>query len=242
MKYKHNFHILRKNDDLNLQDNFIFVDTESYSNKINNKTQVLTFKLGYAIYWNRKKDNKYEKIYYDITEFWNDLEYFIIKSTYKQKRKEVILYAHNTQFDFKMLNGFNELFKRNWKLVSFYVRNKIFILIFKKDNLLLHIWDTMNYVNKKLEQIGLSVGFPKLEVDFDNVSDKELEIYCKRDTEIIFQFIKKLIEFLKYYQLSKLKATAGSLSFNIFRHKLYDDKKFLQLLLLAFFFFQIFLL
>jgi len=105
LKYKHNFHILRKNDDLNLQDNFIFIDTESYSNKINNKTEILTFKLGYAIYWNRKKNKKYEKPYDNITEFWNDLEYFILKSTYKQKRKEVILYKNIPMLSNSVLNS-----------------------------------------------------------------------------------------------------------------------------------------
>jgi len=137
------------------------------------------------------------------------------------------MFAHNTQFDFKMLNGFKELLNRGWELKSQYVKNKTFILVFKKKlsigkPITLHIWDTMNYVPKKLEEIGISVGFPKLSIDFDNVSDKELEVYCKRDTEIIFQFIKKLIEFLEVNNLSRLKATAGSLSFNIFRHKFYN--------------------
>jgi len=83
----------------------------------------------------------------------------------------------------------------------------------------------MNYVPKKLEQIGLSVGFPKLSVDFDNVSDKQLIVYCKRDTEIIFQFNKKLIEFLEVNDLSRLKATSGSLSFNTFRHRFFNPIK-----------------
>lgn len=129
-----------------------------------------------------------------------------------------------------MLDGFNQLLNRDWILKSHYVKNKIFILVFRKKFIdgkfiTLHIWDTMNYVPKKLEQIGLSVGFPKLSIDFDNVSDKQLIVYCKRDTEIIYQFIKKLIEFLKVNDLSRLKATAGSLSFNTFRHKFYNPIK-----------------
>lgn len=129
-----------------------------------------------------------------------------------------------------MLNGFTELLNRNWLLESHYVKNKTFILVFKKQIskgkcFILHIWDTMNYVPQKLEKIGVSIGFPKLHIDFDKVSDKHLERYCKRDTLIIYKYIKKLIEFLEVNDLSRLKATAGSLSFNTFRHKFYNPKK-----------------
>jgi len=125
-----------------------------------------------------------------------------------------------------MLDGFNQLLHNGWILKSHYVKSKTFILVFKKlclDNkyYTLHIWDTMNYVPEKLVKIGISVGYPKLDVDFDNVSDKELEVYCMRDTEIIYEFIKKLVDFLEVNDLSKLKATSGSLSFNTFRHKFY---------------------
>jgi len=139
------------------------------------------------------------------------------------------MFAHNTQFDFLMLDGFNQLLHNGWQLKSHYVKSKTFILVFKKlciDNkyYTLHIWDTMNYVPESLDKIGISVGYPKLSIDFDKVSDKELEIYCMRDTEIIYEFIKKLINFLEVNDLSRLKATSGSLSFNTFRHKFYKPE------------------
>ena len=210
---------------MKLQHNFIFVDTESSNNQISKEKQILTFKLGCSITWNRTTNIKKENTFYDVSTFWNNLE-----SCFSIENRDLIMYAHNTQFDFKMLDGFNQLLNRDWLLKSQYVRNKTFILVFRKKHIdgkffTLHIWDTMNYVPKELKQIGLSVGFPKLEIDFDNVSNKELEVYCKRDTEIIFQFIKKLIEFLEINDLSRLKATAGSLSFNTFRHKFYNPDK-----------------
>lgn len=203
-----------------MQKAFVFVDTESNEHIVSDKQKVLTFKLGCAIFWNRDINQIKKKTFYNITDFWNQTE-----SMFNDQNKEIILFAHNTQFDFKMLNGFEELFKRGWKLETQYVKNKTFILVFKKNNLVLHCWDTMNYVAKKLTLIGESVGFPKLEVDFETVSEKDLVIYCKRDTEIIFQFIKKLIDFLEKNNLSKLKATSGSISFNIFRHKFYNPIK-----------------
>jgi len=205
-----------------MQKRFVFVDTESYNDKISKEQEILIFKLGCAIFWDKRNNVVIRKTYKKVSKFWNNLESF-----FNENDKDVIFFAHNTQFDFKMLNGFEELLNRDWMLISQYVKNKTFILIFQKQitekiKYTLHVWDTMNYVIKPLEKIGKSIGFPKLQIDFDAVSDKDLKIYCMRDTEIIFQFIKKLVNFLEINDLSRLKATGSSLSFNAFKHKFYE--------------------
>ncbi len=219
---KNNNHIFRSSKSLNLQDKFIFVDTESKTTQITKEKQRLTFYLCCGIFWNKKTNMVIRNIYYNVSEFWNDIETFFC-----ERKDNIILFAHNCQFDFKMLDGFNQLFNRNWQLVNFYIKNKVFILVFKKNDFTLHIWDTMNYFTtpKSVKDLGNSIGLPKLDVDLNNISDDNLEIYCKRDTEIIFQFVKRLILFLQEKSLTKLKATAGSLSFNTFRHKFYKDYK-----------------
>jgi len=227
------FHEFRKAKHLKMQDNFVFVDTETNSIKEKDNLEILTFKLACAIFWNRKTDTVIKQSYFDNSLFWNDLE-----SLFCDDVKEFILYAHNVGFDLKILNGYNELLGRGWMLDSHYVQNKTFIMTFKKritSKLVytLKIWDTMNYVPKSLASLGLSVGFPKMKVDFDTCTDLELEMYCKRDTEILYQFIKKLIDFLLENDLSNLKATIGSMSFNAFRHRFYtpitnDDKLYIH--------------
>ena len=205
-----------------MQNNFVFVDTETTSFKDDCNVETLSFKLGCAIFWNRETSELRAKTYYDTHKFWNDLE-----KRFSKDNKELILFAHNTKFDIKILDGYNELIKRNWDLKSHYVKNKTFIMTFEKQitkhlHYTLRLWDTMNYIPKSLQSLGVSVGYPKLKVDFDNVSDSELEIYCRRDTEIIYQFIRKFINFLVQNDLSRLKSTIGSISLNIFRHKFYN--------------------
>ena len=216
---KNNFHLFRKNDKLKIQEFFIFVDTESKSTQITKEKELLTFKMGCSIFWDKISGNTFSNTFYEVSEFWNNIQAVSVKGI-----KNIIMFAHNTQFDFKMLDGFNQLFKRGWELTNHYVKNKTFILNFKhKENkTMLYIWDTMNYVPQSLKDLGKSVGLEKLEVEFDDVSDNDLEVYCKRDTEIIYKYIKKLVEFLETNNLSRLKATAGSLSFNTFRHRFYQ--------------------
>ncbi len=223
--YKHNFHIFKHNNKINFQKSFIFIDTESYSNQKNNK-EILKFKLGCAIFWNRETNKTTKHTYFNTSKFWIDVE-----NNFSQDNTNQILFAHNVEFDFKMLNGFTELLKRNWTLKTFFTRNSIFILTFNKYNkkyrkqLYLHIWSTTNYVKAELKEIGKSINLPKLNIDLNNSTLSYLHIYCKRDTEIIFQYVKQLCKFLLKNGLTKLKATAGSIAFNSFRHKFYKDKK-----------------
>lgn len=217
---KNQSHILRKLSYSEVQNNFIFVDTESFIDKSIDKIETLTFRMACSIFWNRDIDTKIEKTYWNNQNFWIDVD-----NLFNDERRSYILFAHNSEFDMKMLNGFDNLFNLGWSLTRFYVRNNVYILCFRKGNYFLHIWDTMNYFLNSLKELGKSIDLEKLDVDFQDVNDKDLEIYCKRDTEIIYRVIKRLCEFLERHNLSKLRATKGALSMSIFKHKFYKPKK-----------------
>ncbi len=201
------------------------MDVESNIRQESEDKQILTFKMCCAIYWKKSLDLTIKESYYSISNFWDDVEYFFKKVQLKDKKPHLIMLAHNMEFDFRQLDGYRELFTRGWKLTGHYIKAGIFIFNFQKDKFFLHVWSTTNYVRKSLAAIGKTLNLPKLEIDFNKDSDEYLEVYCMRDTEIIYVFIKELIEFLEKENLSKLKATAGSLSLNIFRHKFYDSEK-----------------
>lgn len=223
MSKKFNNHIFRKTKHLNFQNKFIFVDTESKVSHKDKDNEILSFYLGCAIFWDKQQDKQERQIFYKPIEFFKKIESkFTLKDTHQ------ILYAHNTQHDLKQLNFFNILISHDWKVKSQYIKGKVFIFTFVKKskllkkNLYLHCWDTTNYFQTSLKEIGTMLNYKKLEINFDKCTDKELEIYCMRDSEICYKLIKKLIDFLETYDITKLKATAGSLSFNAYRHKFYN--------------------
>ena len=219
---KSNFHIFRGNDNLKMQENFIFVDTETKTNKINKEVEQLKFKLGCAVYWDKEKQIIERTDFFNLKVFW---EYVNKKFDFVN---EIIFFAHNTDFDFKILNGFKALTALGFEFVNWYVNGTTFILRCErgkgKNKQILHIWDTMNYVSLPLKTLGKSINLKKLNIDFSKNTDEQLLIYCRRDTEIIFRFIQYLIKFLEDYNLSKLKPTSASLSLNIFRHQFYNKK------------------
>ena len=217
MGQRNRFHVLLNNDKLNIQDDYIFFDTETKIISETKEEQMQDLKLGWAIYWNRPS-NKKEYFYFEkAKEFWDFVELKMLD------RNELIIYAHNTEFDFKVCNGYMiMLIERNWYVRQIYIEQKVFILELGKGNKTIKIYDTMNYIPSSLKQIGEALKYPKMEIDFKKCTKEELSEYCKNDTEIVFEFIKKLIEFLKTHDLTRLRPTAASLSMNCFRHKFYD--------------------
>jgi hypothetical protein len=222
-------HIFNPNDNLNMQDDFIFFDTETSVISKTDKEEIQILKLGWALYWNRLTDEKEYKYFKDSNIFWDFVENKTesinpIKNDMVNKRI-MFVYAHNTEFDFKICNGYRELLiNRGWKLHNIYIEQSIFMLVVKKEDMVLCIYDTLNYVHRPLKDIGKALGLDKMEIDFNKCSMEYLSEYCKNDVEITYRFLRKLIEFLTDNGLSRLKPTAASIAFNAFRHKFYSKE------------------
>jgi hypothetical protein len=197
-----------------MDNDFVFVDTET--TRINEKE---TFKLGWIIYWNRETDIK------EYLFFTNKKDFYDYILSLMKKLKHLYIFAHNTDFDIKVLGGLNPLLKKDYNVESFYIEGTRYVVKLQKDKKVIEILDTMNYIPLSLKEIGKSIGLPKMEIDFNNCSFDYLKKYCLNDTEIICLFIQKLLEFLEQFNLSKLKPTVSSLSLNIFRHCFYNRKK-----------------
>lgn len=223
-------HVLKKNDNLNMQRHFLFFDTETRE-EINEssgslfglpKERILNLKMGWGVYWDRETDYREEKFFTTYEDFWRWADDLPVK--------DIMVFAHNTGFDMKVTNGYKVLLgERKYGIRSFYIKDAIYKLEVEKVvaaekpyKKKIRIYDTMNFVGMKLEALGKSVGLEKGKVDFGSVSAEELKAYCLNDVLIIEKFIRGLVKFLEEYDLSKLTSTGASLAFNIFRHKFYD--------------------
>lgn len=207
------FHKFRKNDKLNIQDDYIFFDTET--KRKNNRE---CFELGWLIYYNRKTTVT-EKLFFERK---NDFFKYVMEKMFQLEH--LFIFAHNTDFDIKVLGGIDYFVKNGYEVKSFYIEGCRYVVKLMKDEKIIEILDTMNYIPLSLEKIGESIGLNKMKIDFNNCTRAYLKEYCLNDCEIVFLFIKKLLDFLEEYELSKLMPTVSSLSLNIFRHKFYDKK------------------
>ncbi len=213
MKYAHK---LTKNAAIQKPSRLIFTDTETIETEQPKNTFYHRLKLGCAIFTNIRNNDKTNDRYLNYTtkkEFWDNVDLFCKNGT------RTYLYCHNQHFDFSVLAGSQQLPSRGWKLKNFFINSNCFIMRFKKDKKTLFILDSGNIIKMSLDEIGETLGRPKLKVDFKTVSMEKLAIYCERDTDILRDFVLAFREFVQEHDLGNFRFTIASQSFTAFRHR-----------------------
>lgn len=202
----------------------IFFDTESWLNRIDDKTEKHSLRLGVLIYVRLDKDYKeeYREIYhfYSAIEFWDYVERKI-----KPNRK-LWIFAHNAKYDFINVDFVEPLISKGFKIPPPII-NHAFILTAKKNKKSLKLIDTFNYIKTSVKQMGKAVSIDKLEMDFtlgnEEIDDKKLLEYCEVDVKIITAFVIKLINVLNENNLGSLQNTTASTAFNIYRTSFIEE-------------------
>jgi hypothetical protein len=200
-----------------MQRHLIFFDCESEKTQKTHTQTTQKLKMGWVLYYDKKTKREEKKEFTIKEDFWGFIEKYLNYSP--------IIFAHNTKFDLKMVDGFNQLTKNGYTIKKFYNKGKVFLLHAIKNGKTLKFWDTGNYFQSKLKDIGHDIGIEKMEIDFEKCTKKELSEYCLNDVKICQGAVETLMDFLQEYQLSILKPTAASLSLNCFRHAFYNPEK-----------------
>lgn len=236
-KYLVNFEDAENSKDIRSNPtNFIFYDTETnQQEQIKNigkksyKTIINTLKMGWAVYYD-SETNETEWIYFeDLKTFYKWLNH-VIEITGK---KALWIVAHNIVFD-NIITDLWEYFNKK-KYTTTFIHSKGMSYIHKlqlsynlkngkksiEKNILLV--NNGNIFPEKLSNIGETVGFPKLEIDFQNFTIEEMKIYCKRDVEILLEFWKQWIKFIKDNELGCIKFTISGQSMEAFKKKFCED-------------------
>lgn len=218
-------------------DHFIFFDTETKQTdeikKIGKKeyrTIVNTLDIGWAVYWNRLT-NDTEWIYFEsIKEFHK----FVSKKLTDTGKNVVWIVAHNIVFDNFIVDIWDFFKNKNYEdcfihtkgmtyiqklgKYSYRISNKTGDIKRTTDKTVMLV-NNGNIFPEKLENIGETVGFPKLKVDFATCIKEELKVYCKRDVEILLEFWKQWTTFLSTNKLGNIKYTISSQSMEAYKKR-----------------------
>ena len=210
-------HIIKCNLTTQIHKRHLFVDTETYTERISDTEKHLKFKLGWALLWNRdtRKDRITFEWYYihDINAFWTWLDSRL------GENEKITWWSHNTDFDFRVLNGYVKMKELSYELKNPINESDITILSYQKPGHNLLVLDTFNFFKMSLKDIGESTGVHKGKVDFKTVSDDHLIAYCKQDVTILYEVVKKLIDFIIYHDLGTLRKTVASQAFTAYKHR-----------------------
>lgn len=213
MKFKH---FLRGSKSLHTPQNVICVDTETIFSD-DSEVSHHFLRLGSAVSVRLREDlkNPSEK----WCDFWNVEEFWDFLEDCMRPKQKYYLYAHNMHFDFMVLDGLRCLKERGWELKSWFVTSSVFMMTYKKGSCKLEVVDSGNILKAKLDSIGEKMGLPKLDVDFSDVSDKDLLVYCRRDVEILKRWVLSFMTFVVNHRLGCYRKTLAGQSFEGFKHR-----------------------
>jgi len=195
----------------------LFLDAEARIETRSDNVQDHSFRLGVGCFCTYSPDGgvqeKEQLFFSDEIELWNWTER--LSADYK----ELLIISHNIDYDARLCRAFFYLPRLGWEPLYAIMARSCTMFVWERDGRKIQLLDNMNWWQGSLKQIGESIGIPKLQVDFETVSDEELFPYCHRDVEILVELWKQWFHFLDDNDLGNFGITAAKQAFNAYRHR-----------------------
>lgn len=210
-------HYLKTNKTTSFPHEMVFFDTETKTVKETKEGKEQELKLYTAVYYRRRPGKESDKITWTQGLTQDELALFVLNYC----RNNVCLHvlSANIWFDLRVSDMLNKLLRSGFKVKACFVNANVFIMKLRSDKRSIRLLNIQNILPVSVKKIGEIIGLKKLEVDFNTVSDKDLFIYCKRDTEIIFKAMRFWFKFVQDNKLGSFAPTLASQAFNAYRHR-----------------------
>ena len=219
-------HCLIAEKSLAMPRHIIFFDTETTPEKLPDGSIRQTLKLGWVCYYRRAYGRHLERqqwhYFKDALSFWT----FVYKNTERKRKLWVI--ARNIVFDFTIVDGWKYLRQVGFKLKFFHNSGLTSIISVRSKHGSIVFLDSMNWFVESLAKTGERIGLPKLTIDFDTCTEKELSDYCHRDVEIEIKNFIQFMRFLTEFSISRLCYTRGSTAMAAYLFRHYDTKIYIH--------------
>lgn len=206
---------------------FIFFDTETYRVSLQGSNAEQHLKLGWLNFYQHegayKRDLWHE--FREIDEFWDFLEAMAVP------KKRTLIIAHNIDFDLQVLDYQRELMLRKYDINKSIIDSNRFIVQARKNKHTYLFLDNSNYTNPekvKLAILGQELGIEKIDTDPFKATDKDLSLYCRRDVEIVREYILTLFSYFKDNDFCHFAYTTAGLAFNTYRHRFMNTPVFIH--------------
>lgn len=210
-------HYLKDNKSSEYPYHYIFFDTETTQEQINDTDIEHHLDFGVAAYWRRPDTKTKEQLDYQtfhtIGGFWK----FVLSKCAKKRR--IVIVSHNLPFDMGIVKGWKMLEKLKYKPTKIILDYQCNIWRFRKDTTTLLFLDNMNYFQTSIKVLGESLGLSKLEMPDAKASTEDKVAYCKRDVEIMVKAWQTWLEFLDSNELGSFGMTVASQALNAYRHR-----------------------
>lgn len=195
----------------------LIFDTEAVREGFKDGLEVQTYRLGIARYLSLSDTFDILEDEYHVSRTGDELAEFIEWQT--RKDKALYVYAHNLKYDLQLSGLLTILLSKGWKLSLFVLEDPPSFIRLKRDRKSIVMIDTFNYWQFSVSAMGDQLGLAKLTMPALGAEDKEWITYCKRDVEVLSEYLLSFMRFLLANDLAGLGLTLASQSFRAYRHR-----------------------
>lgn len=196
---------------------FVVFDTEANRGLSGLNGEYQTFRMAVLRYIEM---DKALNITLDETFYFQDTQalYYAIEQ-YTRKDKTLYLYAHNIKYDLQLSGLLLAFLKADWKIKAFVFEDPPTFIRLIRNRSSVMMLDTFNYWQTSLEKMGLQLGLVKLPMPEISASFDDWKVYCKRDVDVLTEYLLTFMRFLHTNDLCGVGLTLASQALRSFRHK-----------------------
>ena len=205
---------------------FVFLDTET---KINFKSEKATDYLKLGVIARAFYDVNGELLQSEYLHFTTIEELHTILTNWLHMTGYMNLVAHNMSFDFQVSDLLTWLENTGYSCSLWYQEMSVTYIHWEKEKSHIRLLDNMNWWPMALKEVGSAIGEPKMEIDFEKCTDKELAEYCENDVRIMVKGMAVFWKIIMKLYGIRPRWTLGSTAMNCFlstpaRAKLIQNK------------------
>lgn len=209
---------------------FVVVDTETAPTpgRESNLGEYHMFQLGYMEYWEQGSDGEWTVCERELT---NTNQFYEELSKLPRGRDTIYIFAHNAGFDLRVLGLFKRLTGPEWSLLPFEGADRkpgssqpllvlenppTLVKFFREDNQVFMFSDTVQLFFNSIAGLGRSIGLEKLEDPGGKATYKERMVYCRRDVEILREYLFKYFAYIMDKDLGTFRPTLAGQTYGAF--------------------------
>jgi hypothetical protein len=212
----------------------VVFDTEAWRSDYIHGVELQTLRLGVAKYielpsFDKPHDHKYLH-FHTVEQLGSWLEFLT------RKDHTLYVYAHNLKYDLQLSGLYTWLVAEGWISKLFVIEDPPTFIKMHRGRVSITFVDTFNYWQTSLESMGLQLDDHKLPMPDESATELTWFSYCRRDVDVLGEYILKFVGFLQENDLCGLGLTLASQAFRSYRHRfmreeivLHNDKHALNL-------------
>jgi len=195
----------------------LIFDTEAYRSEPIDGVEFQSLRLGVCHFMQLEKGvNIVRDEWFNFTS-GDELTGYIDFQT--RKDKSLYVYAHNLKYDLQLSGLLTGLIGLGYRPGLFVIEDPPTFMRLTRGRKSIILVDTFNYWQYSLSKMGLQLSHEKLTMPSENAPINEWFTYCKRDVEVLGEYLLSFISFLIENDLAGIGLTLASQAFRTYRHK-----------------------